>query len=218
MGIPLIFQKFVDLFIKSNSCNKFGNKSCYHIDSSILSENSIIYSAGVGKDISFELEIEKKFHSKIFLFDPSPTGEKTINSFKNLPLKFINKGIAGNTGRHYFSKPDISQEGSYKKSKEKSDLYFDCISISDFAKYKRHKQIDLLKMDVEGFEYEVIDDILKNGPRIKQIVLEFHHFLKEIPYSRTIKSIIKLRKAGYRLIYKDVDNYTFILNENSEDK
>ena len=36
-----------------------------------LDENSIIYSAGVGEDISFDLLLSDKYKSHIYLIDPT---------------------------------------------------------------------------------------------------------------------------------------------------
>lgn len=37
-----------------------------------------------------------------------------------------------------------------------------------------HQQIDLLKLDIEGSEYRVLDEILESQIPIHQIVVEFH--------------------------------------------
>jgi FkbM family methyltransferase len=38
-----------------------------------------------------------------------------------------------------------------------------------------HKHVDVLKMDIEGSEYEVIDDLCDLHLRIDQVLVEFHH-------------------------------------------
>ena len=73
-----------------------------------------------------------------------------------------------------------------------------------------HSKIDLLKMDIEGFEYEVIEDILQKSLDIRQICLEFHHFMRGISRRKTLKAIRGLKAAGFVLIYKTRFDYTFI--------
>ena len=36
-------------------------------------------------------------------------------------------------------------------------------------------RIDILKMDIEGAEYDVIDDIINSPVPIAQVLIEFHH-------------------------------------------
>ena len=38
------------------------------------------------------------------------------------------------------------------------------------------QEIDYLKFDIEGAEYNVLDEILKNRYRIKVFYVEFHYF------------------------------------------
>ena len=121
-------------------------------------------------------------------------------------------GLAGKTGKYYFEEPKSKNEGSYFPSLEKTCNFFECVSISDFFNMSSHQKIDLLKIDIEGFEYGVIDDILNSKVPVSQIVLEFHHHFKGISILRTIKSILKLKRAGYKLIYKHIDDFTFINN------
>lgn len=209
MGIPLFANKFIDLFFRNKRCVKFGKESPYWIIPQ-FSEKPIIYSAGVGKDISFELDLQKAYNADIFLFDPSPTGKRTMKSIRNKSIRFFKKGIAEKSTVYSFSLPRKKEEGSYSISRNRSRNSFECVSISDFFKKMKHSKINLLKMDIEGFEYGVIADILKNKIPVEQIVLEFHHFLRGISYVKTIRAIRLLRYAGYKLVYKDVDNFTFI--------
>ena len=62
-----------------------------------------------------------------------------------------------------------------------------------------HERVDLLKMDVEGAEYLILDSLksAKNPP--KQLLVEFHHRFPGIGKERTAASIEMLHRLGYRI-------------------
>ena len=60
-----------------------------------------------------------------------------------------------------------------------------------------HDKIDVLKMDIEGSEYEVIEHIKKHQIDIKQILVEFHPHLEIHGRMKTLKAINKLEAMGY---------------------
>ena len=67
-----------------------------------------------------------------------------------------------------------------------------------------HSEI-FLKIDIEGFEYRVLDDILKNQNKLNGLVIEFHDFdLHRIK----IKNFID--KLSLELVYISPNNYTGI--------
>lgn len=64
-----------------------------------------------------------------------------------------------------------------------------------------HQRLDLLKLDIEGFEYDVIDDIITSAIRPRFILVEFHHSKYAIDKSRTMASVQKLRDYGYQIYW-----------------
>jgi FkbM family methyltransferase len=62
-----------------------------------------------------------------------------------------------------------------------------------------HDRIDILKMDIEGAEYEVIEDILNSPLPISQILIEFHHRFTDIGIGKTRSAVSRLNEAGYRI-------------------
>ena len=64
-----------------------------------------------------------------------------------------------------------------------------------------HNKIDLLKMDIEGAEYEVINDILEKNIDIDIILVELHGNEKKI-----INFVKKIISKGYYLVkYRNAD-------------
>ena len=70
----------------------------------------------------------------------------------------------------------------------------------------KHAHIDVLKMDIEGSEYEALEEILKSQVTIDQIVVEFHERFFEYGKEKTIKAINSLNENGYE-IFAISDSY-----------
>lgn len=208
IGIPTYVHKFIDMFFRNKNCIKIGEVGkgyCYYIYP--IKKNSLVISGGVGEDISFEIDLYKKFNSEILIFDPTPIAKQVMSKYKKIPIKYFPLGLSGNSGTIFLNEP--KKCGCYFNG-EGGKCEFNCETVSRIAK---GREIDLLKLDIEGSEYEVIEDILKNKVKVNQIVLEFHQWFKDILISKTLKTILALRKAGYVLIYKNIDDYTFIKKE-----
>ncbi len=62
-----------------------------------------------------------------------------------------------------------------------------------------HSHVDLVKLDVEGAEYDVIDAMLDHPNPPRQLLVEFHHRFPGIGMERTRECIAKLGGAGYDL-------------------
>ena len=62
-----------------------------------------------------------------------------------------------------------------------------------------HDRIDLLKMDIEGAEYEVLEGLLDSPVLPTQLLIEFHHRFVNDGLNRTYALIGKLRDVGYRI-------------------
>ena len=88
------------------SKNWFGSEyGGFYLHSEILNQKSIIYSLGVGLDITFDSEIIDLLNCKVFAFDPTP---KSINWVKdNVLIKnfyFSPYGISDSLQEYSFIK------------------------------------------------------------------------------------------------------------------
>ena len=75
-----------------------------------------------------------------------------------------------------------------------------------------HDHIDLMKMDVEGAEYAVIDSLVESTVRPRQLLVEFHHRFESIGLHKTKAAVEALRGAGYDLVYitDSGEEYSFL--------
>ena len=171
----------------------------------------VCYCAGVGKEMTFERELGKIAGEPVLVFDPSPTGIATFEKSDTFNLRFFPVGLASDTGVVEFSVPSHPSEGSYSVLREGVEkVSFECWNLQKIMRTHGHVAIDLLKMDIEGFEYDIVDGFLEEGIPVRQLCVEFHPWLKP---GRTLKTIAKLYKAGYRIIHKQRGDHTFVLKD-----
>ena len=99
---------------------------------------------------------------------------------------------------------------SKEVKEEKVSLPFE--RFSTMVQKSNIKAMDILKIDIEGAEYDVMDEILSSGIEIKQILIEFHHRYIENGFELTKDCIEKIQKAGYKIaaISPSKLEYTFL--------
>lgn len=196
-----------------------GNQGAdWFIHTKKLNENSIIYSVGIGTDISFDLELINKFNCQVFAFDPTPKSLQWLSS-QSLPnhFKYFPIGLSDYDGTLEFFAPNNENHTSFtiinnQYQHNKKPNMFQVKKLSSLMNDNHHTQIDVLKMDIEGAEYHVIDDIIKSNILIDQILIEFHHRFKSVGLEKTNAAIKKLQSAGYQIfsISTSGEEYSFI--------
>jgi FkbM family methyltransferase len=188
-------------------CNKKWYGSSYggfYIHPNRLSSKSIIYSFGIGKDITFDKACIRYHGCHVYGFDPTP---KSIAYIKSLPpndkFHFYDFAVSPDVTKHIeFFLPahpkGVSGSLEHNSAVDGSNsIKVLAKSFADITAELGHKHIDVVKIDIEGSEYELLDTILKSNIRIDQLLIEFHdrYFPDGIEKSRAI--VKKLEAAGY---------------------
>jgi hypothetical protein len=73
-------------------------------------------------------------------------------------------------------------------------------------------RLALLKLDIEGAEYAVLDEMLDGGVRPTQVLVEFdelHLPLSPLAVLRVGRRVRRLRAAGYALVMTERTNFVF---------
>ena len=180
-----------------------------------LNSRSVVYSGGLGRDISFEHALLTRFGCEMVLYDPSPGALETMARPENqVPqFHFFRTALAARNGKVALAPPlDPKGDSWFARNDGTGTIEVPCTDLPSLMAQNRHQHVDLLKLDIEGCEYEVIDDLLKRRIPVRQICVEFHHgILPGIRRRQTIRSMLKLLARGYKLLNQEGANHTFIL-------
>jgi FkbM family methyltransferase len=118
-------------------------------------------------------------------FEPNPM---LWNYYQDVPTTLIKKGVAGKTETRYFTIDEIDGDGSsfvagkaidYTKKVKNEDfekIQIECIDICEVLEALKDYQKIVLKLDVEGAEYEILNRLLESGliSRISKLYAEWH--------------------------------------------
>ena len=163
-----------------------------------------IYSFGVGDNITWDLDVISYYKTTVYAFDPTPVCNDWIKR-QQLPeeFNFSKIGISDHNGEESFSAPTDDNHASFKKNifDDPNSLSLKVNTLDALMKNNNHHSIDILKMDIEGFEYNVIDDILNKSIFPSIILVEFHHRFIRSGIKKTINTINKLKLAQYSIFY-----------------
>lgn len=217
------------------------------IPENLLNSESVCYLAGAGEDISFDVGIVRKYNCEVFIIDPTPRAyshfklliQNTQNGIKTSinkssqtydlfpdkieKLNYLRIGLWSNSSEIKFFEPKDPNHVSHSAlNLQNTQKYFagQVKRISELMKELNHFKLDLLKIDIEGAEYKVIDSIIQDRIHIKVICVEFdeaNNPLDEKFLLRIRSSLKALFKYGYRIIdYNDKHNYTLIRKDLAE--
>lgn len=183
-----------------------------------VSETSIIYSFGIGTNIDFDVELIDRFGATVHAFDPTPRSLDWLRS-QSLPGEMVVHpiGVSSEDGMIEFYPPERDDFVSFSALNQSSALPPDTLEVKSLRTIMAdlgHSEIDLLKMDIEGSEYEVLNSILEGNIKVKQILVEFHHRFESFSSDDTKNAIQLLRSAGYDVFYTSPtgEEYSFVLS------
>jgi FkbM family methyltransferase len=229
--------KIIDFFYQKKVINFFKKN--------INSEFKVLIDVGAHKGETI-INFLKNFKiQNIYSFEASNQTfkmlELNVNNIKkqynNTNIEIFNTGVGNSNEQKFFNElPDsnsstfnqIDENSSYFKKKNKILSFFikkdfvikknivSQIKLSEFIKKKNLKQIDILKIDTEGYEFETLKGLEKSIQFVNFIYFEHHYdnmikknykfseihdFLVKNSFNRVFKIKMPLRKS-FDYIYR----------------
>ena len=204
---------------------RLGAQASWVIPAGVLNADSVCYLVGAGEDISFDIALAQKYQPKIWILDPTPRAiahfEKVKQTYQGQAffdlITYLPKGLWNESTTLKFYVPKNEKNVSHSAvNLQKTDHYFEAevSTLRELMQEFGHQHIDLLKLDIEGAEYKVIDDLLQSQAKVHILCVEFDeafHSLDKRYKNRITEKLNDLKQAGYRIVNVDhPGNYTLI--------
>jgi hypothetical protein len=185
-----------------------------------IANNSVIFCFGLSRDWSFETELSVQVKgARIFAFDPTVNLKlfaaecfatlKQVFNFKSdesLNRRARVFGYRSKIVKNYLISFRLQRNKHIKKwIKDKSSEIENCISIGEiFTKYGKNREV-VLKIDIEGDEFEVLNELLTLGQMsaIRSLFIEFHVFDSNW---QNFSDLVHKLKETHSLVHLHVNN------------
>jgi FkbM family methyltransferase len=204
---------------KNHPVEKVGNSYCFaFVPLGLINEQSIVYSFGAGLDLHWDVEMIRKFKCKVYLFDPTPKSVKHFQALQqatalnkefysemNAPYKatkailsqmlFEEVALWNEDTKVKFYEPVNADHVSHSITNiQTSERYIEveARTLHTIMQSIHHEQLDFLKLDIEGAEFDVLDSIIAMKQMVKVLYVEFH-------YSKSL-SLLQNQKRFYASI------------------
>ncbi|XP_066979609.1 probable methyltransferase-like protein 24 isoform X2 [Macrobrachium rosenbergii] len=163
----------------------------------------LVYSFGVGNDFSFD-NCMQDYGCEVHSFDHDDDHE--VYDYRQGPLAFFHKARIGYKDGYFRA----CEESQYGLKCEPSLRYYTIATIQRMLNHDA-RNLDYLKMDIEGSEWFVLGDIIHNSTLLqqtKQIALEIH--MDEVNRQTSEEGMQKLLNK-YLSVFSDLQKLGFAL-------
>ncbi len=143
-----------------------------------LDASSIVFDLG-GFQGDWASEIDQLYHPNLYIFEPVPDyARKIADRFANNPkIKVFPIGLSNES-----RKDTIYLNGNWSSSFQGNHspaTQVQFIKADDFLTEQQVDRIDLMKINIEGGEYELLEYLLDKGfiGKVKNLQIQFHEFV-----------------------------------------
>ena len=174
------------------------NDGGYLVEKNSIKNSKTLISFGIGNDWSFEANFKSIKNVKVFAYDYTVNNYFWSRQPKDLFMLFNN--FFKNDNENYFIPKKISRTG-IKKYEPFSLEIPDIFNSTEFNHYGGEPPF-FFKIDIEGSEYRILDDLVKYSSSIEGIVIEFHQ--ADLHLERIINFI---RNINLQLCHVNANNF-----------
>jgi FkbM family methyltransferase len=162
-----------------------------------LNHSSVVFDVGGFKG-DWALEIYARYSCNIFVFEPVKNFTAILESrfLKNNSIKIFKYGLGAKNEKMNIAvmSESSSTERAAKNGIEGKTEQIEIVSFTDFVNQNNITKIDLIKINIEGGEYDLLNQIINSGyiKNISNIQVQFHDFVSD---AENKMSVIKKKLA-----------------------
>ena len=195
------------------------------VDGGVVSSAPLLIDCGLGRDISFPTAFLSRFGGTVIGIDPNPQSLAYCRARCPSGMQIWDKAFWAQAGQtltfHLPRAQDQLPAGAdgVSGSLDGSHAYVEggeartvmTTSLEDVLEQSHRAECDVLKLDIEGAEYPVLEDLCTRGlvTKTRQLLVEFHHRATQHTLADTEALVGKIEQAGFRLMHTEGRNYIF---------
>ena len=165
-----------------------------------LDEESTVLDLG-GYEGQWASDIYAMYRCRIHVFEPVDEFAENIRlRFVNNPDIFVYRFGLSDCNQVLMLSKDKDSSSVYKIGKSQIKIY--TIKALDFFEENKIELVDLMKINIEGAEYDLLDHLIITGlvKKIKNIQIQFHSFVPNA--NRRMKDIQECLSETHELTYQ----------------
>jgi FkbM family methyltransferase len=179
-----------------------------------------VVTFGLGDDVTFERELIQRYRCQVHGSDPTPNSVAFIRKTMQDPNFHAHAyALMDHDGTVSFALPpdaesvavSASAVAGYVQSNEEV-FSVPCLTLPSARMAFGVSKIDVLKMDIEGAEYQVIAQAVAQGwlAGVSQLLVEFHHFLPTMSVRQTEDAVASLKSIGFDIAWVGRTNHEYL--------
>ena len=210
----ILFPKFLKpFFIKKEELIRLGSidDGGYVLPLKDVRNSDVLISLGISDNWDFEKDFSKISEVRILAYDHSIDSNFWISKFKKDLIKFFKLKIF--KPKKIYKMIQYIDFLLFFRFKKKNQFFLkkigntkECVNIKEIVSSNIHENDKIfLKIDIEGSEYEILDQIVSIKDKIQGIVIEFHNVSKNL---HIIENFLKKIKDYLNLVHIHANNYS----------
>ncbi len=156
---------------------KLDREKAYRTNYPHLNEQSVVFDLG-GYRGQWASDIYAQYLANIYVFEPHPVYAKNIKKRfqKNKNIQVFDYGLGAKDEQLLLS---TDEESSSVFAEGKNSVAIQLKTAATFIQDQKIEKIDLMKINIEGGEYQLLDHLINTGliTKIKDLQIQFHHFV-----------------------------------------
>ena len=187
-----------------------------------LGPESVCCLAGVGEDITFDCALVTRFGCRACQLDPTPRAVHHVVELGRLlargdidPADPVFGKYAGLTPEAFGRLTHHPLGLFFRQTRLRVRTAFEapCFAVADLPWLLGSERIDLLKLDIAGAEYPVVEALIEADLDVRQLLIEFDEGYRPLDrqfLTRMADCVTGLRRTGFRAVCLDGWNVTFV--------
>lgn len=192
-------------------------RPCYYVQPALDARCTVV-DCGTGREADFSRALMARFGVRAFGVDPTARHQDGLRALERSSggrFTLLPFALSGTARRVVFFQSEDNESGSVFRDHtnvehDRTTSYeVEALTLDELL--RRTGPVDLLKLDIEGAEYAVLEGASdKVLGCIPQIVVEFHHnTVERWRASDTARLRRRLQRMGYHCHTRDFVNYLF---------